>query len=251
MLHDVLKLPIAHRGLHNLEKGVAENSLSAFRLAVEGNFAIECDLQLSSDNVPMVIHDDTIDRVTGKPGKICEMSAEQIADIALLGSTNDDHTLRFPQLLEEIKGHVALAVELKSQNDGRNAKLAEMAVRALQTYKGPLTFISFNPALLTEVRKYGFKGPLGIITERFDGEVAKSHLTPWQRFSMRHLLHYPRTRFDFVDCGHRSLDLPAVRLFRALGFPLAAWTIKSQQEADDALKQCDQIAFEGFIPTRD
>jgi hypothetical protein len=39
-----------------------------------------------------------------------------------------------------------------------------------------------------------------------------------------------------------------VRLFRALGFPTATWTIKSQQEADIALKSCDQITFEGFIP---
>lgn len=248
MLKEVLEKPVAHRGLHNRDAGVIENSPTAFRLAAEQGYAIECDLQLSGDDVPMVIHDGTLDRVTGQKGEIHKLSAGQIGQIKLQGSATADTTLRFHELLKLVNGRVALAVELKPQTDGRNAELAETAVDVLKTYQGPIAFISFSPELLTLARKYGFKGPTGIIVERFVSEMAQNHLTPWQRFLMRHMLHYPKTRFDFVDCDHKALDLPAVRLFRRMGFPLAAWTIKSQVEADAALKQCDQIAFEGFIP---
>lgn len=248
MLGEVLEKPVAHRGLHNRDAGIIENSPTAFRLAAEQNYAIECDLQLSGDDIPMVIHDGTLDRVTGQKGEIHKLSAGQIGRIRLEGSATGDTTLRFSELLKLVGGRVALAVELKPQTDGRNAKLAETAVSVLRTYQGPIAFISFNPELLTLARKYGFKGPTGIIVKRFVSEVSRNHLTAWQRFLMRHMLHYPKTRFNFIDCDHKALDLPAVRLFRRMGFPLATWTIKSQAETDAALKHCDQITFEGFIP---
>lgn len=248
-LREVMSRPVAHRGLHDLPNGVAENSAKAFQRAIERNLAIECDLQLSGDGVPMVIHDSTLDRVTDQPGKVSALSAGQIGRIPLAGSAEKDCALTFSQLLELIDSRVAIAVELKPQStDEKDAEMAKAAVAALNAYHGPLAFISFSPNLLKLVRRYGYKGPLGIIVERFVSELAQEHLNPWQRFSMRHLLHYPFTRFDFIDCDHKALDLPAVRLFHFLGFPLAAWTITSQAEADEALKHCDQIAFEGFIP---
>ena len=46
-----------------------------------------------------------------------------------------------------------------------------------------------------------------------------------------------------------ALDQPAVRFFHALGLPVAAWTIKSQAQADKALARADQLVFEGFVPS--
>ena len=56
--------PIAHRGLHDAAKGIIENSLAAARAAIAGNYAIECDAQLSADGEAVVFHDDTLDRLT-------------------------------------------------------------------------------------------------------------------------------------------------------------------------------------------
>jgi hypothetical protein len=151
-------------------------------------------------------------------------------------------------MLNQISARQAIALELKPQTGGRNKKFAKLVVDQLKDYKGPIAMISFIPEILIAVKKYGFKGPTGIIVERFTHEKAQELLSTKQRFFLRHLLHYPKTRFDFVDVDHNALDLPAVKFFRALGFPTAAWTIKSQAEADEALKWCDQIAFEGFIP---
>ena len=52
--------PIAHRGLHDLNRTVWENTLSAFSRAVEAGYAIECDLQYAADGVPVVFHDATL-----------------------------------------------------------------------------------------------------------------------------------------------------------------------------------------------
>lgn len=247
-LCDVLEKPVAHRGLHDLRLNAPENSPSAFQRAIDADLAIECDIQLSKDGVPMVIHDGTIDRTTQGSGTVSEMIATEIAKVSLRDGTETDRTLRFDELLDLVAGKVAIAVEMKPQSDGRDAEMAKAAVAMLANYSGPLAFISFSPKLLQYAKKYGFKGPTGIVVERFISEEAQKRLSPFQRFSMRHLLHYPMTRFNFVDCDHKALDLPAVRFFRMLGFSVAAWTIKSEAEAQEALKHCDQIAFEGYIP---
>ena len=56
--------PVAHRGLHGLEDGVVENLPKAFQAAIDSQYAIECDLQLSADGEAMVFHDATLDRLT-------------------------------------------------------------------------------------------------------------------------------------------------------------------------------------------
>src|SRR5690606_42060213 len=65
-LHDAL--PISHRGYHDMNKTRWENTLSAARAAIERNYAIECDVHLSSDGVPVVFHDSELERLTGQKG---------------------------------------------------------------------------------------------------------------------------------------------------------------------------------------
>ena len=56
--------PIAHRGLHTKSKGIIENTAGAFEAAIRGNYAIECDVQLTADGEAIVFHDDDLDRLT-------------------------------------------------------------------------------------------------------------------------------------------------------------------------------------------
>jgi len=244
-----LARPIAHRGLHNINNGIIENSSSAFDLAIQNNYAIECDLQLSKDNVPMVFHDETLDRVTEQTGRIREIDAREIEKIALTNSSTNDRIQSFAQMLRQVDGRVPLAIELKPQkNKHENELLAKSAVQALKTYTGSIAFISFAPELLVFVKKHGFDGATGIVLDHFTSEIAKKRITPLKRFLLRHMLHYPFTKFDFVDVNHKAFDLLSYKIFKKLGFPTAAWTVKSQEQADEALKYCDQIAFEDFIP---
>ncbi|MFN3444090.1 MAG: glycerophosphodiester phosphodiesterase family protein, partial [Rhizobium rosettiformans] len=53
-----------------MNKQIWENTLSAFSRAIEAGFAIECDIQLSADSVPMVFHDHDLQRLCGIAGEV-------------------------------------------------------------------------------------------------------------------------------------------------------------------------------------
>ena len=99
----------AHRGLHNSER--AENSMSAFRAAVEAGYGIELDVRLSKDGKLVVFHDDTLDRVCGREGKVIDFTAEELATFSLSG-TSDGIPL-FTDVLSLVDGKIPLLVEIK------------------------------------------------------------------------------------------------------------------------------------------
>ena len=115
--------PIAHRGLHDKAAGIIENSASAFEAAIAGDFAIECDVQLTGDSVPVVFHDDAMERLIGLPGPIADASADQVTGTALLGSAAGDKPQRFTNFLAQISGRTLLQIELKQQRDATSTQL--------------------------------------------------------------------------------------------------------------------------------
>ncbi len=180
--------PIAHRGYHSRDNGIIENSASAFAAAIDKGYAIECDLQLSGDDRPMVFHDDKLERLTGHKGTPRLISAGQLGRIPLTGSSAGDCPQRFEELLEQVDGRTGLVVELKHQSDQEaNRMLARRAVEVLKTYKGPLVLESFSPHLLQFAREAGYKGALGIVMMRkYSGEDGS--LGALDAFLLRHLL---------------------------------------------------------------
>src|SRR5215472_13684725 len=62
--------PLAHRGLHDEQNGIIENTQSAFAAAVAARYGIECDLQISGDGEAMVYHDDVLGRLSDGKGRL-------------------------------------------------------------------------------------------------------------------------------------------------------------------------------------
>ena len=241
--------PIAHRGLHDRDRGIIENTRSAFEAAIVGGYGVECDVQLSSDGVPFIFHDDEFERLTSATGPSDARPIIEVKTLTLSGSSTGDVPPTFVEFLAQIGGRTQLQIELKQQKTAAGTKrLAAAVATALRGYDGPYTIESFDPHLLAAVHAEGLTCPVGIITYAYDQPDWEGNLSAGIKFVLRHLLHWPWTRFDFISCRNVSLELPAVRLFRALGKPVTAWTIKSQAEADAAVLHADQIVFEGFIP---
>jgi glycerophosphoryl diester phosphodiesterase len=240
--------PIAHRGLHSRAAGVIENSRSAFEAAIARGFAVECDVQLSRDGVPVVFHDYDLERLTGLKGSVGTRTAAELTATPLLGSSSGDTPMLLDHFLRLIDGRTLLQLELKHQPTPQMAEtLARRAAEAIAGYTGPVTVMSFDPNLLMLVRRHGYRGPLGIITNRYD-EPEWEKMSRRDRVILRHLLHWPWTRFSFISCFHKSLDLPMVRFFRSLGVPVTTWTIRSPEERRAVARAADQIVFEGFDP---
>jgi glycerophosphoryl diester phosphodiesterase len=247
MTEPLFPRPIAHRGLHDRSGGVIENSASAFEAAIAGNFAIECDVQLTSDGVPVIFHDNVMDRLLGRAGAVADITANEITILPLVGSKAGDRPQRFTEFLSQIAGRTLLQIELKHQRDVQGTQLLARAVaEALKSYKGPVTVESFDPNLLTAIRQFGFTGPRGIIT--YDYADEDSGYTESQRYTLRHLLHWHETQFDFISCDKGALELPAIVFWRSLGKPVTAWTIRSEAEAAAVRPLVDQLVFEGFDP---
>lgn len=241
--------PVAHRGLHDRANGIIENSASAFEAAVLGGFAIECDVQLTSDGVPVIFHDDDMKRLLGLDGAIADATSAQVTTTALLDSAAGDCPQTCAEFLQQVGGRTMLQIELKHQRDAASTQLlARSVAELLKTYQGPVTVESFDPHLLIAIREHGFTGPRGIITYDYARTDWDSGLAEEQRYILRHLLHWHDTRFDFISCHAEALDLPAIVFWRALGKPVTAWTIRSQAQADAASGKADQIVFEGFAP---
>jgi glycerophosphoryl diester phosphodiesterase len=240
--------PIAHRGLHNRAHGVIENSASAFEAAIAAGYHIECDLQLSRDGIPIVFHDDDLKRLTGRTGTPGDLTAAEFAETPLLESVGGDRPQRFTELLAQVAGRTLLQVELKHQRTRETTDtLAARAAEAIAGYRGPLVVESFDPNLLTAVRRHGYRGRLGIISYRYDQPDWEGDMKASDKFVLRHMLHYPWTRFDFMSLHEAALTLPAARVFKALGKDVTCWTIRSADAARSALAGgADQIVFEGF-----
>ena len=241
--------PVAHRGLHNRANGVIENSASAFAAAIAGNFAIECDLQLTSDGHAVVFHDEKLERLTGETGLVSDRTLAEMTNLKLLDSAAGDRPQTLDAFLDQIAGRALLQIELKHQPSAEaTRRLAEVAAEALARYTGPVTVESFDPKLITLIREFGFTGPRGIITYDYEGEDYPPGITEDERYTLRHLLHWHETQFDFISCSKDALTLPAITFWRALGKPVTAWTIRTRDEAEAARPNIDEIVFEGFNP---
>src|SRR5262249_10027679 len=81
--HWLIERPIAHRGLHDEAKGIIENTLAAAEAAIKNGFAIECDVQLSSDGETFVFHDRTLERLTNSSGALSVKTSAEIAKIQI------------------------------------------------------------------------------------------------------------------------------------------------------------------------
>jgi glycerophosphoryl diester phosphodiesterase len=132
----------AHRGLHG--PGVPENSLAAFRAAIEFGAGIECDVRLSSDGQVMVFHDHDLRRLCASALAVESTKASMLAGQKLYDS--GEHIPRLNELLALVAGRIPILIELKCR--GGNAARISAAVSAeIANYAGPVGVMSFEPAV--------------------------------------------------------------------------------------------------------
>ena len=231
----------AHRGLHDSVR--AENSLSAFRAAVEAGYGIELDVRLSSDGVLVVFHDDTLDRVTAEKGRVDLKTAEELRKINL--SDTSDTIPTFEEVLSLVDGRVPLLVELKE--DAGKYGVTEKAVEMLRSYKGEYIIESFNPVALGRVKKIAPEVIRGFLSQNFLSQEKYRSAT---YFLLQNLLLNVVCRPDFIAYRHNDAKSAPLRIARAF-FKLAtiAWTVRSQSEEDAAIANgFDGVIFEGYVP---
>ena len=150
-------LVIAHRGA-NEGRPELENKLPAFERALAiGVDAVECDVHLSADNEPVVIHDETLDRTTTGSGTVNACTADELRRFGV-------PTLR--ELCQLVRGKARLLVEIKSANPRRVLD----AIVAEKMEKSVLVF-SFDPEYLRPIAILRPDIELAFLLGRFDASV--------------------------------------------------------------------------------
>ena len=238
--------PVAHRGLHDASAGIIENTPSAFAAAVAGNYAIECDLQLSADSEAMVFHDDTLDRLTEAAGRLDAITAAELKRVPFRAT--GDRMMTLGDLCDLVAGRVALLIEIKSRFDG-DLRLVTRAAQVLDGYRGQAALMSFDPAPIAALWTLAPRLPRGIVAERRDTHKAWQPQLARTRRALAYFQHALRSRPQFI--AYSIADLPSAipwiarTVFR---LPLLTWTVRSDVDRARAARYADQMIFEGFRP---
>ena len=229
----------AHRGLHN--DILPENSLGAFRNAVDNRFGIELDIQLSKDNVPMVFHDSNLKRVCGIDANLSEFTAEELGKIKLCGT---DYTIpTFAEVLTLVDGRVPLLVEFKRGN----TELVKLACDMLDNYNGAFCVESFDPTLLMRIKKYRPKYARGqLVTNMFKDDFSNN---PILNFCLTFMLFNFLSRPDFIAYDKKMKRNLSVWLCRNVcRAPVFVWTVKEKEQYDKYRERSIFSIFEKFVP---
>jgi glycerophosphoryl diester phosphodiesterase len=238
--------PVAHRGLHDRSRGIIENMPGAALAAIDGNFAIECDIQLTADGEAMVHHDDELGRLTEGAGALRGLSWMALKEVRFKDTS--EKMMSLADLCILVRGRVPIIVEVKSHFNG-DRRLVKRMAQVLKSYTGPVAGMSFDPDQVVALRDLIPDRPRGIVAQSRYTEADWPEATSAQRASMRHLKHAWRTRPQFVAYWVNDLPAPAPWITRHLfGLPLLTWTVRTAEQRARADRHADQMIFEGFRP---
>ena len=230
----LIERPIAHRGFHDKNRTRWENTLSAFQAAVDRGYAIECDVHLTSDGVPIIMHDSDLKRLTGQDGFVWQRTAAELGAMTIGGT--DDHVPTLQEALDLVAGKVPLVVEIKGIA-GHDAGLVGAVGRILKRYQGHVAIMSFDHWIIREFATGAPGIPGGLTAYGRDNSLIEAH------FAM--LAH----DIAFTSYAAGDLPNPFVSFVRdKLNMPVITWTLLDQPAVDLTFKYADQMTFEGFEP---
>ena len=244
----------AHRGLHNMnpylkEDGnpyycnggcYPENSYAAIKRAADQGYGIEFDVHLTKDGIPVVFHDDTLNRVCGVDGHLKDYTFEELQQFRLMGT--DERIPAFADVLKAVNGRTPLIIEYKVEQN--TDALCSTCNEILKDYKGLYCIESFHPMA---VRWYRRNRP-DIVRGQLSESFMKTQPSALY-FLLAHLLFNFLTAPDFIAYNHKHYQSVSRTLCRKLYHCLSvAWTIRSQEALDNMKPHFDLFIFEDFIP---
>ncbi len=231
----------AHRGLHNKSKTIPENSMAAFRKAVEHGYGIELDIQFTKDKKIVVFHDDTLNRVCGIDNRLDFYTYKELKQFTLCNT--NEHIPLFTDVLKLVNGKVPLIVELK--NGPKNSLLCEKAYEILKNYQGDFCVESFQPLIVAWFKKNApeiLRGQLSAGPDEF-----KKQLTKFQAYAISRVLTNFVARPHFI-AYHKKKNAWLVKLSEFLGAIPAVWTIRKNDDSAYYEKTNKMVIFEYYFP---
>ena len=237
----------AHRGLWNTNdpgsENRPENSLAAFRAAVEKDYGIELDVHLTKDGHLVVHHDDSLKRLTGKDIVIADST---LAEIHACKLPNGEPVPTYDEVLETVAGRIPMIVEVKVEK-ANHAALSMAVYERMKTYDGPWCMESFSP---NAVKWFRLNAP-----EIIRGQLAFDHAGKGKtaflflrNLGIASMIHNTLSRPDFIAFEAKSVKWHtlSIHLLRWMKPWFVAWTVRSQADMDKLRGKWDLQIFEKF-----
>ncbi len=244
--------PIAHRGLHDAAAGVIENTEAAAEAAIARGYGMECDIRPAAGGLPIVFHDETLDRLVDGVGPVAALSAADLARLRYRSAPRS-RILALGELLEVIGARAPLLVEVKSEWTPPNADFLGAIAKLAGAYRGPLALMSFDPAVMALLKDLAPATPRGLVSGRYANEDG----TRWwpekigagRAERLAGLLESGPVAPDFYAYQVSALPIPATQHAReVLGLPVFAWTVRTEADRRIAAAWADAPIFEGYRP---
>ena len=233
----------AHRGLHS--PGVPENSLAAFRAAVDHGYGAEFDVHLLRDGGLAVIHDSILKRTTGLDGRVEDLTAAELKSCFLEGTAETIPTLR--EVLDTFSGKAPVIIELKPEG-GNHAALCAAACAELAGFEGAWCMESFDPRVVHWLRKNRPEIIRGQLSENYM-KNPNSKLPPVLKFALALYLENFLCRPDFIAYDFRTRRVPSNPICRKLwGLEAVSWTLRSPEDHETAVREGWIPIFENYLP---
>ena len=220
--------PIAHRGYHDGNIRRYENSMSAFRAALERGFAIECDVHPTAEGNVVVFHDDDLYRLTGTEGSVRGRSIAELQTLRL-GTTNEAPPALL-ELIDLVDGSVSLIIEMKGP---ATEGFADAVRRTVEHRSGQIAVMSFDHDLVRPLIGSGI--PVGLTAEGTTEDQLRLHRSI-------------ASEVDFLSYSVADIPNEFVSEFRATGRPVITWTVRTTEQRERTFAHADQMTFEGFDP---
>ncbi|HAM63375.1 MAG TPA: glycerophosphodiester phosphodiesterase [Erysipelotrichaceae bacterium] len=233
---------IAHRGVHDNENGTPENTLAAFKSAIDHGLIIELDVQSTKDDRIVVVHDDDLERLLGLAGKVKEYTYDEIIQRKIL---NSDQTIPLlSDVLDLIDGKVPVLIEIK--NDQEVGEFESRVAQILEDYEGRFAVIAFNPYTLRWFRDNAPDIVRGQISGHYkvseeDKLKGKKPRVWYERFMLSNLLVNFESRPNFIVYEIKDTSVARIRWFKELNVPLLGYTIDNQEEYDQVKGYYDNL----------
>jgi len=225
---------IAHRGLFETGTAAEENTVAAISAAKEAGYAAEIDVRTSADDIIMVYHDNTLERLTPGEGPVAQWGFKQLKALEVGNSGAGIPTL--PEIMDVIDGEVPLFIELKSPSHNDIQKVCAGVRHCFEGYKGPVAVMSFDPRIVAWFKQYMPKYPRGIV-------VGRETLLQWKnRLAVPYWLN--KTKPDFLACDINLLPNSFCERWRKKGKPLLTWTVRDKKFEEIGRKHADALIFE-------
>lgn len=217
---------IAHRGFSSV---APENTLPAYQLAkTNGFFYVETDVQFTSDNVPVLLHDNTIDATSDGTGAISSMTFEQVRQYdfgswksATYAGTKIPSFEEFMILCRDIVLHPYIELKAAGTTQAQANMLMDIVDSVGMT--GKVTWISFYYPKLAYIIDRDPTARIGVLAHAVDASTAQGYIDTATGLSTG-------SNEVFIDSNLNTLTAEGLTKVKEAGFPYECWTVDVQND---------------------